>query len=326
MLIDSFNRKIDYLRISVTDRCNLRCVYCMPECGIINKSHDQLLTFEEITRIVGVAASEGITKIRLTGGEPLVRKDVINLIASLSAIKQIEDISMTTNGVLLERYALELKKAGIKRLNISLDSLNDARYQSITRFGDLKSVKAGIEKAIVAGFSLIKINVLLLSGIGEDEIVDFIKLTKESLVHVRFLELMPVGNHKFYKNDCFITCEDVMEICRKFGIIEEASVYGNGPARDFRFKESVGTFGFIAPLTHKFCATCNRLRLTSDGFLKGCLHSDLKVNLKGPLRRGISNKELTYLIESAVNTKPQEHTLDKNTLKSSEYLMCQIGG
>ena len=298
----------------------------MPHTGIINKPHEELLTFEEIVKIVRTAASLGISKIRLTGGEPLVRKGIINLIKSLSGIQGIEDISMTTNGILLNEYALELKKAGIKRLNISLDSLAGDRYKDITRFGDLKVVKEGIKKAAIAGFSPLKINVLLLSGTDEKEINNFLRLTKESSIHVRFLELMPVGNYNFYKKDDFLSCKEVMDVCSKFAPLEEANLYGNGPAQTFRFRGALGTFGFIASMTNKFCFSCNRLRLTSDGFLKGCLHSDRKVNLRDPLREGIAEEELIHLIKLTVSTKPKEHALNENTLQFSEYLMCQIGG
>ena len=326
MLVDNFNRKVDYLRISVTDRCNLRCVYCMPECGIVHKSHKDLLSFEEIARIVKVGASLGIDKIRLTGGEPLVRKDLTDLIKILAGIEGINDISMTTNGMLLKDYVFQLKDAGLKRLNISLDTLREDRYKNITRLGDLDEVLEGIELAISAGFSPLKINVLLLEGINVNEIREFLRLTVEKSVHVRFLEFMPIKDNEFWNENNFISCKEVMEISRSFGIVEPANLYGNGPARYFRIKNALGTFGFIAPLTDKFCFSCNRLRLTSDGLLKGCLHSDLKVNLRDHLRQGLDEKELIRLIKLAVTTKPEEHSLDKNPIGTSEYLMCQIGG
>jgi cyclic pyranopterin phosphate synthase len=326
MLIDNFGRKIDYLRISVTDRCNLRCIYCMPETGILNKPRQDLLTFEEILRIVKAAVSLGINKIRLTGGEPLIRKDIVNLIKSLSEIQAIEDISLTTNGILLNKFAFELKKAGVKRLNISLDSLDEDRYKFITRLGNLKHVKEGITKSLIAGFFPIKVNVLLLEGINDSEIRDFLRLSRETFVHIRFLELMPIGNNDFYKQYNSISYDKIMKICCRFGSIEQINIYGSGPAKTFRFKDALGTFGFIAPISNKFCSSCNRLRLTSDGFLKGCLHSDLKINLRDSLRTGISETELIQLIKLAVYTKPKEHSLDKNELQFSEYLMCQIGG
>lgn len=325
-LIDRFNRKIDYLRISVTDRCNLRCVYCMPACGIVNKPHEELLSFEEIARIVRVGVFLGIDKIRLTGGEPLVRKDLAGLVRILAGIEGIKDISMTTNGIILKNYVWQLKEAGLKRLNISLDTLHEERYRDITRLGELKEVKEAIMLALKAGFHPLKINVLLLAGINDDEIIGFLRLTQKSPIHVRFLEFMPIRDNEFLKEGNFISCREVMDICCEFNPIEPVKIYGNGPARDFRIKNALGTFGFIAPISDKFCSSCNRLRLTSDGFLKGCLHSDLKVNLRDPLRQGIGKKELIQLISLAATTKPKEHSLDKNLIEASEYLMCQIGG
>lgn len=324
MLIDHFGRKIDYLRISVTDRCNLRCIYCMPECGIIHRPPEELLTFEEIAEIVKAGVKLGISKIRITGGEPLVRKDIASLIKSLSAIAGIEDLSMTTNGLLLKEYALSLKEAGLKRLNISLDSLNKDRYRFISRGGSLEAVKEGIKIAMKVFPSPLKINVLLLAGINEDGIADFLRLTIENNIHVRFLEFMPVNDFLEQKN--FIYAQAVLDVARGFQKIEETIIYGNGPAKNFRFKGALGTFGLIAPLSEKFCASCNRLRLTSDGFIKACLHSEAKVGLRDPLRKGAAQQELIKLIETAVALKPKEHGLDKGSLKPSEYLMCQIGG
>lgn len=324
MLVDSHNRKIDYLRISVTDRCNLRCIYCMPECGIINKPHQELLSFEEVAEIVKAAVALGINKIRLTGGEPLVRKDIVNLVKSLSSIKGIEDLSMTTNGVLLKDYAFALKKAGLKRLNISLDTLDEARYKFITRLGNLSDVWAGLETAIKAGFSPLKINVLLLGSINKDEVINFLKLTLKNSLHIRFLEFMPVNN--FFQNEDFISGSMILEIARGFSEFQAAEVLGFGPAKIFRFKNALGTFGLIAPLSDKFCSNCNRLRLTSDGFLKSCLHANAKVNLRDALRSGINQRDLVQLIERAVELKPREHAFDRDSIETQEYLMCQIGG
>lgn len=342
MLKDSYARIIDYLRISVTDRCNLRCRYCMPACGIIHQPHQELLSFEEIIEIVNLVVQLGIDKIRLTGGEPLVRKELVNLISSLSKIDSLKDISLTTNGILLKEYALGLKKAGLKRVNISLDSLRSDRYRWITRGGNLEDVLKGISEALKVGFSPLKINVLLLE-INKDEIPDFLRLTIENPLHVRFLEFMPVnpaplkrcGVNPLYKMGNFISAHLVMEIARHFYTVEEAriypasidrcGVYGNGPARVYKFKNSWGTFGIISPISDKFCFRCNRLRLTCDGFLKACLHADLKVNLRDALRK--RDKEgLIGLIKSAVYMKPREHSLDKSVAKSLEYSMCQIGG
>lgn len=326
-LIDNFNRRIDYLRISVTDRCNLRCKYCMPACGITNKLHSKLLSFEEIAKIVKMGISLGIDKIRLTGGEPLVRKDIVDLVKILASIEGLKDISMTTNGTLLKHCALQLKKAGLKRLNISLDSLQEEKYRDITRGGELKDVKEAIELSLEAGFHPLKINTLLLAGINDDEIIDFLRLTEELPLHVRFLEFMPTKHNQFWDaGENFMSYKDVVDISYRLGPVESIAVHGNGPAKNFRIKDARGTFGFIAPMSASFCSNCNRLRLTSDGFLKACLHSELKINLRDPIRRGMDERGLIELIELAVNTKPKEHTLSEDPISSSEYLMCQIGG
>ncbi len=323
-LIDKFGRRIDYLRISVTDRCNLRCVYCMPSCGIVTKAHEELLSFEEISRIVKAAAYLGIAKIRLTGGEPLVRKNLASLIISLNKISGIKDISMTTNGVLLKEYAAELKEAGLKRINISLDSLKEDRYRSITRHGALEDVLDGIGRALENGFSHIKLNVLLLDDITEDEIKNFLILIIENNISVRFLEFMPVNS--FYKSENFVSCKTVMAVAKRLGVVEESKALGSGPAKEYRLKDGLGTFGLISPMSDKFCASCNRLRLTSDGFMKSCLHSDLKVDLRNPLRKGIDEEGLARLIKLAVDIKPKEHSLDKGVPLVHEFSMCQIGG
>ncbi len=323
-LIDAFGRRIDYLRISVTDRCNLRCAYCMPESGIVTRPHDELLRFEEIARVVRVCASLGIAKIRLTGGEPLVRKDIADLIELLARIDGISDISMTTNGVLLKEHAAQLKHAGLKRVNISLDTLDGDRYKAITRFGKLGDVEGGIREALCAGLSPVKINCLLLDGIDKAEVLKFLALTLEDPIHVRFLEFMPIN--AFYKNNTAISARDVMDIAGNFRGFDNAGLQGSGPAKVFRFKDSLGTFGTIAPMTDKFCSSCNRLRLTSNGYMKACLHAEAKVDLKGPLRNGIDDEGLIGLIESSVRGKPKEHLLGAGGVEYSEYLMCQIGG
>lgn len=296
----------------------------MPACGIMHKSHEELISFEEIAKIVEAAAKLGIDKIRLTGGEPLVRKDLSSLISLLNKTEGIRDIALTTNGILLKEYARELKKAGLRRLNISLDSLKEERYASITRLGKLEDVLAGIKKSIEVGFYPIKINVLLLENTTPDEIKNFLRLTIENSISVRFLEFMPVNS--FYKIENPVGASLIFDIAKRFSDIEEAQVDGAGPAKTYRFRHALGTFGLISPLTNKFCGTCNRLRLTSDGFLKVCLHSDIKVNLREPLRQKADQKELMKLIRGAVNMKPEGHSLDKEKILTEEFSMCQIGG
>jgi len=296
----------------------------MPACGIINRPHHELLSFEEIITTAKAAAKAGIENIRLTGGEPLVRKGLDSLINSLNRIDGIRDISLTTNGILLRKHAAELKKAGLKRLNISLDSLKQDRYNWITRGGDLAGVLEAVKEASILEFSLIKINVLLLDETSRLEIPDFLRLTIENSFHVRFLEFMPIS--PFYKMEKFISGREVLKAAKRFCDVEEADIYGNGPAKVYKFKNALGTFGIISPITDKFCASCNRLRLSSDGFLKPCLHSEKRVNLRADLRRGVSEEGLIRLIKSAVDMKPKEHFLDKNVTKSLECSMCQIGG
>lgn len=316
-LVDRFGRHIDYLRISVTDRCNLRCIYCMPKEGIRHVPVEDVLTYEEIIKIVSVCSSLGITKIRITGGEPLVRKDVIKLVSDIAGLNAIEDLSMTTNGVLLKDYARELKSVGLIRVNISLDTLDRNRFKYITGSAYLDRVLGGIREAVEVGLIPVKINMLLLDNKSIEEVKDFIKLTIEDPIHVRFLEFMPVGGLQGYR----VSAEDVM-----IDNVESIKIYGNGPAKYFRLKGAVGTIGFIRPLSEKFCSSCNRLRLTSRGVLKGCLHSDTGINLKEPLRRGCRREELAQLIKISVQSKPKEHHLGEKPLDILECSMCQIGG
>jgi len=221
----------------------------------------------------------------------------------------------------------QLKKAGLKRLNISLDTLEEEKYKDVTRGGELKDVKEAIRLCLETGFSPLKINMLLLAGINGYEIIDFLKLTIDLPVHVRFLEFMPTKDNEFWHTrEDFISYKEVVDIAYKLGPVESMDVYGNGPAKNFRIKDAKGAFGFIAPMSESFCSSCNRLRLTSDGFLKACLHSDLKINLRDPIRRGMDEKGLIQLIKLAASTKPKEHALSENPISSSEYLMCQIGG
>lgn len=326
-LLDSYGRKIDYLRISVTDRCNLRCVYCMPAEGIINSAHEELLTFEEIERVVRAAAAEGITRIRLTGGEPLVRKNIAGLVKMISGIDGINDIAMTTNGILLGQNAGLLKSAGLKRINISLDTLDPVRYSKLTRTGSLDEVFSGIKAAVQAGFSPIKLNTLILEGLGRREIRNFLLLSLEKGVHVRFLEYMPVGNKTFsFENKAAEARRRIMEEASLLGAYSEAEVYGNGTSVDYRFTGGAGTFGLVSPITGKFCGKCNRLRLTSEGSIKVCLHSNMKINLKARLRSGIADAEIRGILREAAAMKPGSHNLSEQPINESDLLMCQIGG
>jgi len=316
-LFDSFGRHIDYLRISVTDRCNLRCVYCMPPQGVPWIPHSEILSYEEIASIVSIATELGFTKIRLTGGEPLVREGLPNFVRMLLQIKGIEEISLTTNGTLLKKYALELKQSGLRRVNISLDTLKVERYRYITRLGNLKDVLEGIEAAQDAGLYP-KINIVVMRGINEDEVLDFARQTYRGW-SVRFIELMP-----FTKAAEYIPARELQQQIGYLGALEPCFVGGNGPAEYFRLPGARGTIGFIAPMSKPVCFYCNRMRLTSDGQIRSCLLSDEGIDLKNPLRNNASPQEVKQLILQAVASKPKYHPLLENiSLKSN---MSRIGG
>jgi cyclic pyranopterin phosphate synthase len=321
--LDSFGRSINYLRISVTDRCNLRCIYCMPPEGIPQISHSEILSYEEIQTVVQAAAELGINKIRLTGGEPLVRADLPNLVRMLSQIEGIEELSLTTNGMFLKKYALELKQAGLSRINVSLDTLKPDKFRYITRLGELKTVLEGIEAAKEAGFEPVKINTVIMRGINDDEVLDFARMTYEDGWHVRFIELMP-----FKGVAEFVPSIELRQHISLLGKLEPcASITGNGPAVYYRLAGARGTIGFINPLTeHSFCSRCNRMRLTSDGKLRPCLLGEDEIDLKTPLRNNASMEELKRLILKAIASKPEHHHLEGGNVRLVNRKMSQIGG
>jgi cyclic pyranopterin phosphate synthase len=321
--LDSFGRGINYLRISVTDRCNLRCIYCMPPEGVPQISHSEILSYEEIRTVVRAAAELGINKIRLTGGEPLVRADLPKLIEMISQVEGIEELSLTTNGTLLKKYALELKQAGLSRVNVSLDTLKADKFQYITRLGELETVLEGIEAAKETGFEPVKINTVVMRGINDDEILDFARMTYEGRWHVRFIELMP-----FKGVAEFVPSIEVRQHISLLGKLEPcASITGNGPAIYYRLAGAMGTIGFINPLTeHSFCSRCNRMRLTPDGKLRPCLLGEDEIDLKMPLRNNASMDELKSLILKAVASKPEHHNLEGGNLRPVKRKMSQIGG
>jgi len=323
-LFDSWQRQINYLRISVTDHCNLRCIYC--SVGSIPRlSHDDILRYEEIQRLAQVAASMGINKVRLTGGEPLVRLNLSKLVELLSQIDSIDDIALTTNGILLSKYAAELKQAGLKRVNISLDTLREDRFRRITGRDNLTEVFAGIEAAHLAGLEPVKINMVVLRDINDDEVIDFARLSTSQGWHVRFIEFMPFG---IPEAEAFgtVSAQEIQERIQSLGKLEPyADKTGNGPARYYQLPGARGTIGFITPMTEHFCHTCNRLRLTSDGQLRPCLLDDDEVNLKEALRNGANTEELKQLIQQAVALKREQHHLNEG-LTPEERPMYQIGG
>jgi cyclic pyranopterin phosphate synthase len=328
--LDNFARPINYLRISVTDRCSLRCVYCMPAEGIPLMPHDEVLTFEEIARVVRQAAALGIHKVRLTGGEPLVRLHLPELVRMIAAVSAIDDISMTTNGHLLPRYVEELAAAGLHRVNVSLDSLRPDRFRALTRVGDLDRAWQGIRAAEAAGLTPIKINVVVLRGFNDDEVVDLARLTLQEERHIRFIEVMPLGHNDLWAEDGFISMGEVRDrIEAALGPLvqvgNDAPVIGNGPARYWHFPGAPGTLGFISPVSDHFCAGCNRLRLTADGRLRPCLLSDDEIDLRGPLRAGIEDTALRELLATAVARKPARHHLDEGR-RATRREMSQIGG
>jgi cyclic pyranopterin phosphate synthase len=334
-LKDSFQRTIDYMRISITDRCNLRCIYCMPPEGLVPMEHKDILSYEEIVRILRVAVDIGVRKIRITGGEPLVRKNVSYLIASIKNIEGIKDLSLTTNGVLLKQYAEELADAGIDRVNISLDSLRPDRYSEITRGGDIDIVLNGIEAAERAGLIPIKINMVPIRGLNDDEIEEFAKLTLKSPYQVRFIEFMPFDTN-MWSSEKFIAADEIKSIVEGIGPLTPANIRKSGPARYFRFNGARGVIGFISPLSNHFCGECNRLRLTADGKLRPCLFSETEIDLKPALHGSASDDEIERLIRLSIEVKPKGHTIKiQNPTEFSKQIkdgekfrrpMSKIGG
>ena len=328
-LIDSFGREINYLRVSITDRCNMRCIYCMPPEGILRRPHSEILSFEEIHRIVNVAVRLGISKVRITGGEPLVRKDIALLIKNLKRINGLNEIALTTNGVYLKEQALSLKEAGLDRINISLDSLLPEKFLEITRGGSLDMVLEGVEAALSAGLYPVKINVMLLRGFNDSEIISFAGLTRSRPVHVRFIEYMPTHLGGYSYKELFFSSLEAMAILDSLGeLMPIENNRGVSVAKSFRIKGFHGTIGFISPVSENFCSSCNKLRLTSDGCLRSCLHSSKSMGLKAAIRNGASDNDLAVLIREAVDSKPRSHNLGAEPVGafSEHFSMCQIGG
>ena len=325
MLLDSFHRKISYLRLSVTDRCNLRCRYCMPQDGVQKLGHDDILSYEEFLRIVRAAAGMGMTKVRLTGGEPLVRKGILDFIRQLASIDGVMDLRLTTNGVLLPDMAEDLIESGVKRVNISLDSLDEKNFEFITGRNAMKKVWRGVEKAIEIGFDRVKLNCVAIKGVNDHEIPDFAKLSREMPLEVRFIEFMPIKSGKFWNDERFMSAEEVKAGVETIGELKAVPRnLQDGPARVFRFDDAPGTVGFISPVTDHFCATCNRLRLTADGKIRVCLLSNIEIDVKQALRDGAGQEELSEIIKKAVASKPKAHPIKLK--EDSTRSMNLIGG
>ncbi len=327
--IDPFGRAVTYLRISLTDRCNLRCVYCMPAQGLKWQPRADQLSVEEIVRAVETAAQGGVKRIRLTGGEPLVHPHVVEIVQRIASVPDIEEVSLTTNAILLERFAEPLAQAGLKRVNVSLDTLDAERFKRITRGGRIERVWKGIAAAERAHLAPLKLNTVIVRGVNADELIPLARLTVENEWHIRFIELMPIGNRQSWGADFpapesrYVSVQEMREALAALHLQPESAPLGNGPARTFRIPGALGTVGFISPLGEHFCQNCNRLRLTSDGKLRSCLVIPNEVSLREALKIG---KSLEGYFVQAVMRKPQQHDLQVAMLAGSQRGMSQIGG
>lgn len=313
---DRYGRTIKYLRLSVTDLCNCRCVYCMGENGVPRLPHSAILSFEEIEEIVRAAVSLGVTKVRLTGGEPLVRRGIDELVRRLRGIEGVEELAMTTNGARLAEYAEALKEAGLDRLNVSLDTLDPEKFRRITRIGELRDTLDGLDAARRAGFEHIKLNTVLMGGVNDDEIAEIAALAKDGAFDVRFIELMPIGECTDWDRRRFLPAERVLEYLPKGERVPSGGVAELWRPAGFR-----GTVGLIRPLSHRFCADCDRIRVTADGCLKPCLHSAREIPL-----RGKHGEALVRTIAEGMQTKPREHHMTDGHASESRRGMNRIGG
>ncbi len=315
---DHYDRDITYMRVSVTELCNLRCRYCMPEEGIAKRAHEDMMTAEETIMAVKAGASLGISKIRITGGEPLVKRGIVKLCGAIAEIPEIKELCMTTNGILLPQFAMELKEAGVSRFNISLDTLNPKKYRHITRIGDLEDAMAGIRAASAAGFSNLKINNVLMGGFNDDEIREFVNLTKRYPIEVRFIELMPIGGGIGLGKAGFVSCDRVLEKVPELEPLDREV----GVARLYALPDAAGSVGLIRPVSCAFCEGCNKIRLTADGKLKPCLHSSQEIPLKG-----LTQPQMEDVLRSAIMDKPQRReALHVDSPSQAGRDMNQIGG
>lgn len=326
-LEDQFSRPITYLRVSVTDKCNLRCVYCMPEAGLPWLPKAEILSYEEIVAIVRAGATAGVRSIRISGGEPLVRRNLARLVAGISGIEGITDISLSTNGILLEDQVEALAAAGLRRVNVSLDTLRADRFERIARRPGLDRVLQGIEAAAAHGLLPIKVNVVVMRGQNDDEIDDFARWTKNAPVHVRFIEVMPVHENVSLQSDAYMSSDDILRRLERVGDLRPVpGPPGNGPARYFAFPGSPGTVGVISPLAHDYCEQCNRVRLTASGRLRLCLFGDYEIDLRTPLRAGAGTEEIAGLLRSSMLIKPERHHLRLGETSSRMRAFSEIGG
>lgn len=326
-MIDIYDRKIDYIRISITDRCNLRCIYCMPEEGIKTLSHSEILSYEEIIYLCGAFAKIGISKIKITGGEPLVRKDLAYLIRKIKSIENINNVTLTTNGILLEEQIDSLVMAGLDAVNVSIDALDESTYKNITRVGDVKKVLRGIDKALEYEQLTVKLNCVPIEGTNDKQVLELAQMAQNKNLSIRFIELMPIG---LGKKMCGIGEDKIKEIIQgNFGeLIPFNKSLGNGPSHYYSLDNYVGKIGFISAVSHKFCDNCNRVRLTSTGFLKTCLQYDKGVNLKNLINENKSQEELIEVIKNTIYNKPRKNRFleIKSDENFEQHMMSEIGG
>jgi cyclic pyranopterin phosphate synthase len=324
---DRFGRRVEYLRISVTDRCNLRCTYCIPAEGLPWLPRWELLSYEEISRLVGVFVQRGVRKVRVTGGEPTVRADLLTLIRKIGSRSKIDDLALSTNGLHMRRLAGPFAAAGLRRVNVSVDSLRPERFREITRGGDLERVLDGLVACEEAGLAPVKLNVVAQRGVNDDEVEDFALLTRRHPWHVRFIEMMPLTGNVGDQERQFLSAAEILRRIREVEAIEPAPApRASGPATHYRFPGAPGTIGVISPLSETFCESCNRVRLTADGRLRLCLFGDGDIDLRGPLREGATDREILEIIDEGLAVKPERHGLDLAKPASRLVALSQIGG
>ncbi len=328
IMLDMYCRTISYLRISITDNCNLRCIYCLGKGNTYFKKEHELLSFDEVIRVVSIAAKLGIEKIRITGGEPLMRKNVCSLVRKIKNVEGIKEVLMTTNGILLNEYLEELIDSGVNKINLSLDSIDHEKYRKLTGGGELSTIIEVIDRCIEKGV-ILKLNTVIINSYNNGEILNLIKFALERNIDIRFIEMMPIGLSKGTEG---ITSDEIKNIIEEEYILKpyEGNILGSGPAIYYyahsKNYNRGGRIGFISPLTHNFCSSCNRLRITSDGFLKQCLHWKYGVDLKNILRKGVSDDELEKIIKNTILNKPNKHNFGTNNQDEDKRLMSQIGG
>jgi cyclic pyranopterin phosphate synthase len=327
-LLDPHKRRIDYLRISVTDRCNLSCVYCKPLADMKMLRHDEILSYEEILRLLSIAIPLGISRVRVTGGEPLVRRGIVEFMASLGKQEGLEDISLTTNGILLDELAPALQAAGKPRLNVSLDSLDPRKFHKITGSDGWAAVWRGINRAEELGFFPLKINMVPVRGINDDEVADFARLTLDRRFHVRFIEYMPIGANDRWTRDVCVPAGEIRTVIeRELGpLVPFTSSTSAGPSANYQVPGAAGVIGFISPISRHFCESCRRLRLTADGKIRPCLMSDTEIDVKSPMRGGCDDAELERLLRLSLEIKPERHYINETPSGCFQRTMSKIGG